>query len=238
MQWRPSVSRPVEFNQSRWAIDQRERAGNFEESIRAAIKGFLSSVWTALPGTVQSIDLQKCTCTVQPTIKAFVRQQDGTQVWVQLPILQDVPILFPCVGSFALTLPIAVGDEVLVVFASRCIDAWWQQGGIQIQAELRMHDLSDGFAIPGPRSVPNVLQNISPNTAQLRSADGSTYVEIAQGQVVNIVAPGGLNIQANVNVTGTLNATEEITANGGHTVSAHMHGGVQTGGGETGPPTG
>ncbi len=58
------------------------------------------------------------------------------------------------------------------------------------------------------------------------------------GHVVNIVAPGGVNINGNVSVTGTVTASAEVTANGGHTVSAHKHGGVQTGSGQTATPTG
>ncbi|MGC8050122.1 Gp138 family membrane-puncturing spike protein, partial [Salmonella enterica] len=78
----------------------------------------------------------------------------------------------------SMTFPVAQGDECLVVFASRCIDSWWQSGGIQEQAELRMHDLSDGFAILGFRSQPRALSNISTTSAQLRSDDGATFIDL------------------------------------------------------------
>lgn len=213
-------------------MDQRERIGEHEESLRTAIEGVLSGLYTALPGQVVSVDMAQMTCTVQPTIEARVRQSDGTQIWVPLPVLQNVPIVFMVGGGFALTVPLGQYDEVLVVFSSRCLDSWWQSGGIQVQGELRMHDIHDGFAIPGPRSLPNVLGGVSATTAQLRSFDGTTYVEIAPGGVINIVAPGGLNIN------GAVVATGEGTFNGGHTVSAHKHGGVQPGGGTSGTPTG
>ena len=202
------------------------------ESLRAAIEGVLSGLQTAMPGIVTAVNLTKNVCSVQPSIQFYVRQPDGSQLWVTPPQLINVPIVFPSAGGFALTFPIAEGDEVLVICASRCIDAWWQNGGVQVQAEFRMHDWGDGFAIPGPRSLPNALENISGSAAQLRSLDGSTYIEIAAGGVVNIKAPGG------VNINGAVIATGEVTANGGHTVSAHVHGGVQTGGGTTAGPTG
>jgi hypothetical protein len=212
-------------------VDQRERAGDLQEGIREAVLGFFSGLWTALPCIVQSVNLAQGTCNAQPTIQAYVRQPDGSQTWVTLPILQNVPIVFPCAGDFALTLPIAEGDEVLVIFASRNMRLWWKTGEISIQPQLRKFNLTDGFAIPGPRSIPNVLSNISANTAQLRSKDGSTYIEIAAGGIVNIVAPGGLN------VNGSVVASGEVTGNG-ITLSTHTHGGVSTGGGETGPPVG
>lgn len=219
-------------------MDQRERSNNFEESVRAMVNGFLSEVWTALPGIVQSFDATKMTVVVQPTIQAYVRNSDGTQSWTQIKNFVDVPVVFPCAGGFALTLPIAAGDEVLVIFASRCIDQWWQSGDSSIQAVLRMHDIGDGFAIPGPQSVPRVLSSVSTQNAQLRTRDGSCYIEITPSGVVNIVAPGGVNITGDVNITGSVVATEEGTFNGGHTVSEHVHGGVQPGGADTDTPTG
>lgn len=219
-------------------MDQRERHEDVREAIRAALDGALVEVWTALPGIVIADDQGRgfnpaqSTCRVQIAIKAQVRSSSGTVTWQQLPPLVDVPIVFPGGGGFLATFPIQPGDEVLVIFSARCIDAWWQSGGVQQQAELRLHDLSDGFAIPAIFSVPRVPANISTTRAQLRSSDGSTYIELAAGGVVNIVAPGGLN------VNGAIVATGEVTAKNTHTVSAHIHGGVTTGAGTTGGPTG
>src|SRR5579872_371166 len=225
-------------------MDQRERIADFEEGIRAAINGSLAALWTAIPGIVQSFNSEQGTVVVQPSINARVLTVNPTdssktiQKWVTLPQLLDVPVVFLGGGGIVATIPIANGYEALVIFASRCIDSWWQNGGIQNQAELRMHDLSDGFAIVGPRSLPKMIPGVSTTSAKLRTVDGTAYIELAAGGVVNIVAPGGVNINGATAVTGTLQATQEITAKGTHTVSAHTHGGVQTGGGTTGPPTG
>jgi Phage protein Gp138 N-terminal domain/GpV Apex motif len=219
-------------------MDQRERIGNYQEGLRTAIEGAIANLWTALPGIVQSFNPTQMTVVVRPTVQGLVLLPKATKkTWVNLPLLLDCPVVFPCAGGFALTLPIQAGDEVLVIFASRCIDAWWQQGGVQVQAELRMHDLSDGFAIPGPRSVPNALANISTNSAQIRNLAGTEYIELAAGGIVNIVAPGGVNINGDVSVTGKVSATKNGTFNG-IDMDTHVHTGVQTGSGTTGPPTG
>lgn len=220
-------------------MDQRERSDEFEEAIRTAMDGRQTRIWTALPATVVSYDADKQTIVAQPTIQARqtdkppAGQQPVTKL-VNLPLCQDVPVLFHRAGGVALTLPIAVGDEVLLHFASRGIDYWWQNGGIQAPAEARMHDLSDAFATFGPTSQPRKLSNVSTATAQLRSEDGSTYIEIdPDGQIVTIVAPGG------VNITGTLTVTEDVIAGAGNiSLVNHVHTDVTAGGDDTGPPSG
>jgi Phage protein Gp138 N-terminal domain len=222
---------------------QLERVNDSEESLRVALKGHQTNLWTALPGTVQSYNAAQGTCTVQPTIQALATNDLGVQSWVDLPLLVDVPVIYMGGGAFVATFPITAGDEALVIFSSRCIDGWWQNGGVQPQAELRMHDLSDGFALIGPRSLANSISDVSTSTAQLRSLDGSTYFEIAPGQVANVKAPGGVNITGpvsitgNLTVTGTVNATQEGTFNG-IPMSTHLHTGVAAGPSNTGEPIG
>lgn len=184
-----------------------------ETSLRLALDGRQSTIWTALPAIIQSVDFGKMTCEAQPSIQGEVENPDGTIQVVNLPLLVDVPIVFPGAGSFILTFPLAQGDEVLVVFSSRCIDAWWQNGGVQRAVELRMHDLSDGFAFPGPKSIPNVIENISTTSAQLRNSDGTVYLEITSSQV---------NVKGNLHVQGNIVATGEVTGNG-IALSTHTH---------------
>lgn len=195
-----------------------------------------------MPGIVQSVNLTAMTCDVQIAINGTVANPDGTFSSVVIKPLLDVPIVFPSAGGFTLTLPVAENDEVLVVLASRCIDAWWALGGIQRPMETRMHDLSDGFAIPGPKSQPNVIGGISSTAAQLRNNAGTTYLEISADGKIKIVSPSEIDITAplakitgNLVVTGTIMATGEVTS-GVIPLSAHLHGGVTPGTGTTGVP--
>ena len=188
-----------------------------------------------MPGIVQSVDLAKMTCVVTLAIQGVVTD---TVTNVETPVtinpLHDVPICFPSAGGFTLTLPMAAGDEVLVVIASRCIDSWWANGGLlNVPMEARMHDLSDGFAIPGPRSQPRVISGISATKAQLRNDAGTVYVEITPAGAVNIVAPAGAGITGNLTVSGTITAAEVI--GGGKHLSTHTHP-VTTAPGTTGAP--
>lgn len=176
-------------------MDRRERVNSALVAVKAALEGFEAKVWTALPALVagSGFSAAKMTVQAQPTVQAQVRTPSGSWVNATLPLCVDCPVMLQGGGGFLMTFPIAVGDEGLLVFASRCIDSWWHSGKVGPQAELRMHDLSDGFFIPECFSNPRVPGAVSTATAQLRSLDGESYVELAGGHVVNVVAPGGIN---------------------------------------------
>ena len=231
-------------------MNREERLDDPEESLRLAMESKQAQMWTALPGIVVAADLAAQTLSVQPSVQGSVSAPDGSAQLVNLPLLVDVPVVWPRAGGFALTFPIAAGDEVLVVFASRCIDAWWQQGGIGAPAETRMHDLSDGFAILAPTSQPKKLSGVSTSSVQLRDEEGTTRVEIAPGGIVRILAGTTIDLDApTINIKGALNVTGPTSINGtmaqsgggmtidGIAFGTHKHTGVQTGPGITDGPT-
>jgi hypothetical protein len=78
-----------------------------------------------------------------------------------LPAAGGCSCRFPRGGGCTLTFPVKEGDECLVIFADRCIDFWWQSGGIQEPVDGRMHDLSDAFCIVGPQSQAKKISGIS-----------------------------------------------------------------------------
>lgn len=234
-------------------MDRRERINDEEETLRMALDSQQAKMWTALPAIVVDVNFEKMTLSAQPAIRGEQSMPDGSSTKVNLPLLVDVPIQFPNAGGFALTLPIAAGDEVLIVFASRCIDGWWQSGGVQNAIEFRMHDLSDGFAIVGISSVPNVIPNISTTNAQIRTKSGNTYVELTPDGKINLVAPSSVAITSpSVTMSGTLAVTGAITSQSSVTApqitgttevtfgtingTTHVHSGVQTGTSNTGAP--
>jgi hypothetical protein len=178
---------------------------------------------------------------VQPTIKGLVQDTLGNRTWTTMPVLLNCPLLFQGGGGVTATFPIEAGtDECLVVFASRCIDLWWQNGGIQTQAELRMHDLSDGFALVGVRSLPRVFALDTAN-ACLISDDASTYYKLnPTTQQLAMTAPGGINLNGvtidssgNLTSPATIHAATDVTVTASNTsVKNHDHQviGIQTGG--------
>lgn len=220
-------------------MDRRGLLNDPVETQTLILDGRQSTMWTALPCFVTKVNLAQMTIEAQPTIQGVTYDQNNQATYVDLPLLADVPIVFPSAGGFTITLPIAVNDEILVIFSSRCIDSWWQNGGIGLPLEMRMHDLSDGFAIPGPKSQPNVIPNISATNAQIRNNAGTTYIEITSDGKINLVSPSSTNITGNLRVSGTIVCVGDVVADSLTTpvsLSTHLHSGVTTGGGDSGPP--
>jgi len=218
--------------------DRRELLDDPEESQRLAQEGQQAKLWTAMPGIVVSVDLSAQTVSVQPAIRGSVSLENGTTQSVDLPLLVDVPIVFPRAGGFAITFPVAPGDECLVVFGARCIDAWWQSGGVQQPLESRMHDLSDGFAILGPTSQPKKLTNVQNDGVELRTESRDTYIKLTPGTIFmqgDIVHTGNTTQTGDQTTSGTVTGTTDVVG-GGISVKTHTHGGVMSGPSNTGVP--
>jgi hypothetical protein len=161
--------------------------GDPEEFYRRMLENLSSTMRVSIPGIIQEFNPATQTVTVQVAIREKIIDDQLELNWVELPLLLDVPIVFPRAGGFALTMPIIAGDECLIVFADMCIDAWFSSGGIANQIEKRRHDLSDAFAIIGPWSQPKKLNGYSTTSAQLRTDDGTTYINLKPGEI-NLVA--------------------------------------------------
>ena len=209
------------------AISRAEREDVREASYRDLITAARMDMHTAMPGIIQSFDPVRMTCTVQPAIRGAIVAPSGRAEAADLPLLVDCPVVFPGGGGYVLTYPLQAGDEALIVIAERCIDAWWQSGGVQAAAEYRLQDLSDGFVIPGPRSQPHVVTGgVGMTGAELRTDSGTTVLRL-KGMAVEVVAPGGVTLD-----TPTLTLTGDMIC-GGFSYLGHTHTGVH---GETSTP--
>ncbi|HAT4501547.1 TPA: translation initiation factor IF-2 [Serratia marcescens] len=246
--------------------------GDKQQADQALIDAINARMRVSIPGIIQSFDpgdeTRAPTCVVLPSVKGYEPDSTGGGNSSSLPLLMDIPVIFPRGGGVTLTFPVKAGDECLLVFADRCIDFWWQNGGVQEPVDGRMHDLSDAFAIVGLQSCARKIANISTSAAQLRTDDGAAFIELAPGShAVTVTTPGKLTASAlggteinspeivlNGNVTingnlsqgmgdgggtatmlGPVNVTNDVNA-GGISLQTHKHGGVETGGGQTGGP--
>lgn len=232
------------MNEPRFSIT--ERLGTQEELIRKATEQMSYRMRVAGPGIVQEFDSVKQIVKVSLAITEDLVLDGVMTRGVKIPLLVDVPIVFPRAGNFVLTMPVTVGDECFIVFADSCIDGWWQSGGIQNQIDRRRHDLSDGFAILGCWSQPNVISNYSTSSAELRNLNNDTKVSLSDSSVfisgsVSVVIEAGSTItlsngSISVQISGSniIIDGDNLTTIDGRVFLQHTHSGTYPGSGVTG----
>jgi len=225
-----------------------QQAASVDQAFAEQIEGRLKNLHTCLPGIIVNFDGVTQTATVQPAIQRIFTEKGP----VNLPVCVDVPVLFPGGGGFALTFPVTAGDECLLMFSERAIDLWFTFGQTQPPSEYRLHDLSDGVALVGLNSQPNVLTDYHPTNVELRNRartvrlslypDGTielvnalASMALAPNGLTTITSSLGITINADVTVNGTLTATTDVIG-GGKSLKTHVHSGVQGGVGNSGPP--
>lgn len=137
------------------------RSPTLSEVIRLAIKQALAEMHVSLPGAIHKYDVAEQKADVRLLLKRPLLASDGTELESEsLPLLMDVPIVFPRGGSGSgsgfMTYPLAAGDLVHVHFCDWSIDQWLDKRGQEVDPyDYRNHSLSDAVAYPGlyPRKL-------------------------------------------------------------------------------------
>jgi hypothetical protein len=141
----------------------------------------------------------------------LVTQVSGKDEAISPTTLYHLPYMRYHAGIAAVILNPVVGDIGLAVFAGKdCSNVKVGTSEPVPPASFRDNSMANGFYIGG-------FLNQAP----------SVFVELTQGGAVNITAPGGVNINGNVTVSG------DVVASGKSLVN-HVHTGDS--GGTTSPP--
>jgi hypothetical protein len=119
------------------------------EIIRAGIDAALEDLYVARPGEVTAYDPLTNTAVVKPMVKQALYTTSGKRVFEELPEIPFVPVIFPRAGAFAMTLPVEVGDAVLLVFCDVSLAEWRDSGQLSEPIDARRHSLGWPVAIPG-----------------------------------------------------------------------------------------
>lgn len=171
-----------------------------EDVINAGIEKALKDLHTCLPGVVQVFDPDTQTADIQPTIQ---RKMSGEVI--NLPLLTGVPVRFPATASFCITLPIAKGDFVLLVFAERSIDNWLENGGIQPAQDSRTHSLSDAFALPLMYPDKEPITDFNSSALEIKSRTGAAKITMSDSNIEleGTVVINGVDYEAHAHEPGS-----------------------------------
>lgn len=149
------------------------------DAIRQAVLYQLSNIHTALPGEIISYDYTTQSASIQPLLNKVWSYGDPTP----MPILENVPVIFPRAGGASLTFPVVSGDTCLLLFIERSVDLWKTSGGQVSPDDPRKFNLSDGVAIMGLSPFSETSQATN-NEDLLLTYNGSSFRIKASGDVV------------------------------------------------------
>lgn len=154
--------------------------------VRLGIQKELANLHTAMPGKIEAYDPGTRLARVKPLLRRKYEDEDQA---VDLPVISNVPVLHPRTSSAQVSLPLAAGDYVLLIFCERSIDRWLEIGGAVDPEDPAMHALTDAVAIPGlyPKGEPLALNG---SRGSLEIGNGLSFIEIERDGAVNIRAGG------------------------------------------------
>jgi len=186
----------------------------------------------SLPARVEQYDETKQRADVKPLLNR--RYADGEEA--ELPVIAGVPVVWPRSGGAALTMPVAKGDGVLLVFADRSIDRWLSDGGQVTPDDPRTHDLSDAVAIPGLVPFADLgTAGPTPDSSAVVIWHGSTQMRLYDNGSVEV--DGDLVVDGNVEATGDVQAGGDVVADSqGAAISLLEHTHIGNLGSSTSPP--
>lgn len=200
--------------------------------LRSALFKHMQRVDDMMPVRVIAYDRKTNRATVQPVIKMV--GTDGAEV--PRAQLISIPVYQPAGGGFKMSFPIKEGDFGYVKALDRDVSLFRQ--GLQDAKpnSLRMKSFEDGFFMPDLMRDFNHADD-DENGFILSSDDGSIRLVMDGGQL-RITAPKAIFDVADVHLTGNLKVDGSVEGQNGVKLETHTHGGVETGGGNTGEPNG
>lgn len=165
----------------------------FASVILEAIRARMVETHTALPGVIELFDPATQTAKVRIPLKRHIRNTDtSAETEEEWPILPAVPVWMPHAGSFHVTLPVAPGDECLVLFLERDVSRWYENSQEEAPETRRVHDISDGVALVGLNSKPQRIGSYNASDLVIGNDAGTQSVILRENGDVEVEADGDL----------------------------------------------
>lgn len=130
-----------------------EGSGELAELLRAAAAGELSEVYTSIPGRIVRYEARKRRADVKPLVMRAYYNEAGERIVESLPVIPNVPVIFPGAGGYRLTFPVVASDTngtlCALHFAMVSLDKWLSGTGREVDPEVdHGHSITDAWAVP------------------------------------------------------------------------------------------
>jgi len=159
------------------------------EILNLVIDTAISKINTLLPCKITKYDFKTQKCSVQPLVNHVTPEGDA----LPLPIINNIPLIFPASGGASMTMPVNVGDFVEVRFCQRSLESWLSNGLIGTPDDPRSYDLTDGIATPG----------LNPFSKTSPASNNEDFEIKYSGSTIAIKKSGDIIVNgSNINVNG------------------------------------
>ena len=138
------------------------------------VESALKRMHTSFPARVISYNSTAGTVSVQAMImREYFDESENRQI-EKLPVITDVPVMFPGGGGHRITFPILANDTITLFAASMSLELWHQTLGLQFvdPADSRRNALEDMYAVPGFRPLKNWHSDAPTDRMSLGLNDG------------------------------------------------------------------
>lgn len=218
---------------------------------------------TCIPAIVDDFDVATQRVSAIPAIQKKYTSIDGEVSYYNFPKITNIPLsIIKCPG-LKITCPVKKGQNCTLIFSQRSIDNFMIdgtkplppfEGPVPFTSALRCMDMTDAICFPGVITNNETIYNYNNDAIEIRSADGTTKVSVAEN-TLNFIQGGGSitmsggNVEitaSSIKITGDTEISGKTKISGSNVditgtttinnkdFDTHQHSGVTPGGGNTG----
>lgn len=155
-----------------------------EDVLSALAANIVAGIHTVAIGRVLSYDDVASLADVQPVTKRRFEDADtGAVTYEERPAIPMVPVCWPQGGGFGMSLPLAAGDHVILLFAQESVSSWRENGQAEEPIDAGRLTDSHPIALPGAFSKGNAFPGTGASGAFLGHGATGTGVDVTASSV-------------------------------------------------------
>lgn len=197
-----------------------------EELHEAQMEELKLQLHVAGVGRIQSYNAERQVADVVPQVRHPVPRSDGGYDFEDLPVLVDVPVLWPRMGKWFWAASVEPGDAVELLYDGCSPGRWRRQAEtgrtgldriheIQNPEHLTRHGLSNAVAIPGLDTWNRALRHAPGQRSPTDADAGITFgSDLDEGLRVSIKGDGSLTVTKGNDVRIEVTATGTVSLAG------------------------